>query len=505
MPQHAQPTKDIFSNLPKINFSQTTLFTAFLNSICLKMKNSDLLQILQKLSPTERRALRKFVQSPWFNQREDVTQLLDFLDNGLKKTPETLTKAAAHEAIYPNLPYDDKQIRRLMSYLLKVVENFLTHCIRMEDVRQNDITLATAYRKLGLEKHARQALIAAEASLKTMQVEDENHYESLYLLEAETLAFSESAKRTAPRNLQAVSHSLDLAFLVRKLRQSSAALSHQAVTNIAYDLGLLNTVLDFLENSHLPAQQPAIGLYFYFCRAATTEDVSYFEKLKSGLLQHGGAFVAGELRNIYLLAINYCIRRINGGAARFNADLFELYTAALEKGILLENGQLSRFAFKNIAALALRLGEFAWTQSFIETYGPTLEGRHRRNYTDYNLAKLHYARRDFPKAMQLLHKVEYEDVFLSLDARVLLLKIYFEQGETEALESFIQSFQRFLNRKKELGYHRENYLNTLNFTNKLLNVNILNKNEKEYLRQEIEQTGAVGEKEWLLERLLNSV
>ena len=180
------------------------------------------------------------------------------------------------------------------------------------------------------------------------------------------------------------------------------------------------------------------------------------------------------------------------------------YSAALQSDVLLENGQLSRFAFKNIVALALRLGEFDWAEGFIEKYSSALDARHRRNYTDYNLAKLHHARRDYAKAMRMLHKVEYEDVFLNLDAKVLLLKIYFEQGETEALESFILSFQRFLQRKnKELGYHRENYLNTLHFASKLLTINELDKLEKERLRSEITGAKALGEREWLLEKLGN--
>lgn len=464
------------------------------------MISSDLLSILQKISPTDQRALRKFVASPCANQRADVAQLYNFIEKHRELSPTCLSREAAHEAIYPGQPFDDKQVRRLMSYLLKVVEKFLTQTERMADGRQNDIALAAAYRKLGLEKHARQALEAAAAAQKNEQGRDFQHYETQYLLEAEALAFSESASRTAPRNLQAVNHSLDLAYLANKLRQSCVALSHQAVANVEYDLGLLGLVLGYLDGNELAEQHPAIGLYFYFYQAATTGEETYFEKLKAGILRHGGTLTPAELRLIYLLAINYCIRRINEGAVRFNHDLFELYSAALQSDVLLENGHLSRFAFKNIAALALRLGEFDWAEDFIEKYSPAVDARHRRNYTDYNLAKLHYARRDFPKAMRLLHKVEYEDVFLSLDARVLLLKIYFEQQETEVLESFIQSFQRFLNRKKELGYHRENYLNTLTFTSKLLNINVLNKKEKEHLLQEIEQTKAVGEKEWLLER-----
>jgi len=466
------------------------------------MKSSDLLNLLQKLPAEDRRALRKFVRSPYHNLREDVQRLFDFLDNKLEKDFDGISNEAAWEAVFAPQSFDHQQFRYCMSYLTKVIEEYLTVKEATADPVQSQLHLATAYRKLGLEKTTRRSLDRAAELHQRSGHQDLHFYEKNYLLEAETLAFSEGNKRTAPRNLQAVNHSLDLAFLAKKLRQSCVALSHGAVANVEYDTGLLNLVLGYLTEAPWLDAHPAIALYFYYYKAATTGDDGFFEKLKTGILENGKALPNSELRLVYLLAINYGIQRYNKGEGRYLNEVFDLYRSALEREVLSENGHLSRYAFKNIAGIAIRLGEFDWTAGFIEKFGPTVEAAHRRNYTDYNLAKLHHARRDYAKAMHLLHKVEYEDVFLNLDAKVLLLKIYFEQGETEVLESFIQSFQRFLQRKsKELGYHRENYLNTLNFTSKLLTINPLDKAEKERLRSEIVGAKALGEREWLLERL----
>ncbi|MBI1227939.1 MAG: hypothetical protein GC192_22095 [Bacteroidetes bacterium] len=466
------------------------------------MKSSDLVHLLQKLPAEDRRALRKFVRSPYHNLREDVQLLFEFLDKKLEKDFAGISNEPAWAAVYASQPFDHQQLRYCMSYLTKVIEGYLTIKEATADPVQSQLHLAAAYRRLGLEKTTRRSLDRAAELHQLADHHDLHFYEKNYLLEAETLAFSEGNKRTAPRNLQAVNHSLDLAFLAKKLRQSCIALSHGAVANVEYDTGLLPLVLDYLENADWLDAHPAISLYFYYYQAATTGDVGYFEKLKKGILENGQALSDSELRSVYLLAINYGIQRYNKGEGRYLHEVFELYRSALERQVLLENSQLSRYAFKNIAGIAIRLGEYDWTADFIEKFGPTVEPRHRRNYTDYNLAKLHHARREYDKAMRLLHKVEYEDVFLNLDAKVLLLKIYFEQGETEVLDSFIQSFQRFLQRKsKELGYHRANYLNTLIFTNKLLNINQLDKVEKERLRSEIIEAKALGEREWLLERL----
>lgn len=208
-----------------------------------------------------------------------------------------------------------------------------------------------------------------------------------------------------------------------------------------------------------------------------------------------------ELRSLHFLAINFCIQRFNRGEEHYLGEVFGLYQNGLQQGILLINDQLSRFAFANIAGIAIRLGEFAWTEDFIKQFAPKIERQHRRNYQDFILAKLHFARRNLDQAQTLLQNVEYEDVFLNLDAKVLLLKIYFENNEMEVLDSFISSFQRFLQRKKGLGYHRENYLNTLQFTRRLISLNPYDKKEKEALKMEIEGTKALGEKEWFLGQL----
>ncbi len=465
------------------------------------MKKSDLFHIIQKLPPENRRSLHKFIHSPYHNLRDDVKNLYAFLGKHAEKTPLAITFENAHSAAYPNQPFDMQKLRYCMSYLMKVIERFLTVMEATTDPVQNQLHLTAAYRKLGLEKHTRRALERAVAMQDRNAHTGADFYEKNYLLESEAYFYAEGMKRTAPRNLQQVNQSLDLSFLAKKLKESCLALSHGAVANVAYDTGLLELILGYLENAPWLDQHPAIALYFYYYRAATSEDSHYFEKLKNGLLQTGYLLPSEELRNVHLLAINYGIQRFNKGEESYLHEVFDLYKSALGKGILLENGRLSRFAFKNIAGIAIRLGEFDWTEGFIEKFNKAIEPRHRQNYTDFNLAKLHYARKDFDKAMHLLQQVEYEDVFLNLDAKVLLLKIYFEKDEMEVLDSFINSFQRFLQRKKGLGYHRENYLNTLQFARRLIALNPFDKKEKEGLKSEIEATKTLGEKEWLLEQL----
>ena len=117
------------------------------------------------------------------------------------------------------------------------------------------------------------------------------------------------------------------------------------------------------------------------------------------------------------------------------------------------------------------------------------------------LSKLRFEQGGLGQAMERLRQVEYEDLFLNIDAKVMLMKIYYELQEYDALDSFLRSFERFIRRHKELTYHRENYLNVIYFTRKLLEVNPFDKGARAALRHEVEGVAALTERRWLLERV----
>ena len=92
-------------------------------------------------------------------------------------------------------------------------------------------------------------------------------------------------------------------------------------------------------------------------------------------------------------------------------ETFELYQQALANDILLENGQLSAFAFTNIISIALKLGQTDWTINFIETYQHYLDIRIKETYVQYSIAKLKFTQRKYPEAMLLLQEVDSTDLF----------------------------------------------------------------------------------------------
>ena len=59
----------------------------------------------------------------------------------------------------------------------------------------------------------------------------------------------------------------------------------------------------------------------------------------------------------------------------------------------------------------------------------------------------------------------------------------------------------FIRRKRIIGYHKDNYSNFLKYAQKLISINHYDSDDKNELRQAIETTEPIMEKEWLLAQI----
>mgnify|MGYP001805086260 CR=1 FL=1 len=67
--------------------------------------------------------------------------------------------------------------------------------------------------------------------------------------------------------------------------------------------------------------------------------------------------------------------------------------------------------------------------------------------------------------------MEYSDVRYALNAKLLLLKTYYDLGEYETLLSLSESFRQYLQRKKEISdFNRKGYYGLLKFTRKIFQI-----------------------------------
>jgi len=278
-------------------------------------------------------------------------------------------------------------------------------------------------------------------------------------------------------------------------------LSLQAFVKKDYETGLLQPILKFLENSQW-LKEPAVAIYYYSYKALLDkDDVASFEKLRDLLQNEMGSFSPAELRDHYLIAINFCITRVNQGNRAFLRQAFELYKSGLVAEVFYENGQLSRWTYKNIVVAGLQSKEFDWVKDFIFEYAERLPKKIREGNKNHNLAHYYYEVKDYDRAMQLLVMTEFDNVLHNMFGKMLLAKMYYELKEQSALDNLLMSFKAYIQRKKGLGYHKNNYLNFIKYTKRLTSINFYDKAALEKLKTKIKEEQYLVERNWLLERV----
>ncbi len=464
--------------------------------------DAQIIRIFSRLGIAERRAVGDLARCPYFNRREEVVRLCDYLtEHAGRSTHPAIAPERLFEVACPGLPYDAKRLRHLQSYLLALVRQYLLLEEAQHAPAQQVPMLLRALRQRGMDDLFEKTWTGQFADMERQLLRDAQYHFQRYLLYQEQLEHASKRERSAKLNFQPLPDELTVYYVSEMLRHACLSSMHQAVAGQAYRMGLLEAILEAVKRDEM-LQIPAIAVYYHaYQMLQHPEDNTAFEHLKTSLAEHHARFSVDEQRGLYLLAINGCIRRLNAGRNAYVQEALDLYRATLQSGILLENGILSGFNYKNIIRLAAALKEHTWAEQFLDQYRAHLHPRERDNLFRYNRAFLYFQQQDYAHAMPLLQQVELEDPLNNLDARRMLLRSYYELGEWQALESLIQSFAAFLRRQKNLGYHRTTNEKLLYFVRKLLEAQTQSKKVRQALLSELEATPEVAERAWLLGKM----
>jgi hypothetical protein len=456
------------------------------------MEKSVLYEAFQSLSNAETREFGKFIQSPYYNLQPRAFLLFEYLLECVRAKKPPLS-SEAFQCIFPGQEYKDAAMRASNSYLYGLLEQFLVEQERAQNT-QSQVFLAAAYRKRNLPKHFKTALREAREQIEAQPWRDTGFYQDLYRVEWEQYQQDAVSRRTEALNLQAVSDTLDSDFIIKKLRVACFAISHQAVYKASYDIGFLPYIWEAAGRyEHIPIVSLYRLCYGFF---STENAFAYFSKFREILVMHAPVLPQEELRILHLLAINFGIKRVNESREGWLQETLSLYKSALERGLLMENGLLSRFAFNNIVAIALRVGEADWTSSFIHQNKPYLERQFREATAGLCLARVAYFQKDYKTALLHLQRADYKDTMNNLSAKTLQLKIYFETSEWDILESHLASMQTFIRRHFAIGYHRTNYSRIISYTRQMMQLDYKNQPTVLALLHSIEQDDILTEKEW---------
>jgi len=463
------------------------------------MLKSKLYLIIEQLSRKESDVIKNSLQSGLLEGKPHHEDLFDvFWKN--RSNPKALSRVQIRKQLFKN-KISDAQLRLHMSELYRMISHALVMMHTKNDFYYQDQTLIARFKHNEEHKLFDSQFSGAINRCENQPYRNTQYHEHLYELRFQEYTHISSSNRTRDLNIQTLLDQIDIIFFSKKLKQACFAIAHQSVYGQEYDYGLLNKILDDVERKDL-LQYPAIRLYYRAYRMLRSpKEATYFNQFKSDIDELKGFFPDTELQGVYRFAINQCIRLINRGRIEYGTVALDLYEEALNSKYLLVYGYLSRFTFKNIAAIAVKIGEFERAEKFSNEYYLSLRKEERNSALNFNQALIGYHRKDFDVALNCLQEVDFKDHLFNLAAKVIQMKIYYEMEELDLLDSHLDAMQMYILRKKVIGYHKTNYKNIIKMTRKLLKIKPNDNTSNQHLKNEIVNAEVLTEKKWLLRQL----
>ncbi|SER15717.1 hypothetical protein [Neolewinella agarilytica] len=468
------------------------------------VEKNPLISLYQSFDKSDGRRLGKWLDGPTHNQREDVRALHAYLtgnDDRLYKT-SALTKTRIWKRIFPGEDFDDARLRQTFHWALKATEAFIAYEHWNGRAINPQLSLISGLRQRGLLSATQRSIRKARQLQERATIRNETFHRSQYQLELEYDEYRVYHQLLEKPRFQEIADSLDLSYLIEKLKVSCNMLFHARVYREEFDVHFLDEVLEYVRRFDLD-KYPALAIYFYIYRGFTEADEQgeNISLLRDTVSTHGDSLTAIDRRYVFLMAINICISNMNLGQEAYVRESFEWYRLGLEQDVIAKHGQMTRTTYLNIVSNAIKLKEYDWTAGFIETYTHQLEEDVRENTERFARARLGYEQKDYDTIMPLLVQVDFKHPVYNLLAKTLLLKIYYELDEYDALDSQIDSMTTYIRRKELSDLHRDNFNNIARLTRQLSRIGPGRKGKLAALRKKVEATSPLSDKKWLLEQI----
>jgi len=305
------------------------------------MNKSKLVRVLLSLKKKELKEFQQFLDSPFFNQREDLRALYQLICQQLQKA-QVMNKEALHQQLFPKQDFFIIKFDLLLSYLFRLLRQFLLFKEQQDHGLYNQLTLARAFRKRGLTKDFAKTVQRLNQQLEQQALRNAEYYHFTYQLQWEEHLELSARQPSEESSLQRMNDTIDLSYFALKLRHACLLIAHRNVYQSDHQEDFLPKILQQIRSNNL-LTHPTIGLYYYcYSMLTQTDQETYFLQFKQLLFTQGHCFPESEIRDLYLLATNYCVRQSNQGQTDYIQQLFELYREGLGKGYIIRKSKCTQ-------------------------------------------------------------------------------------------------------------------------------------------------------------------
>jgi hypothetical protein len=476
---------------------------------------SKFLDIVKTFSPQELKDFRDFIHSPYHNRNKKVRLIFEIVKkNAPAWESEKLSKEKIFQKLFPGKQYNDVVMRILLSDLVKLTEEFLAFSRYKTSPFIGKKLLLDELKERKLDSFHSRHLRLAEEMLVSSGITNQSYFLDLYNLKSSYIDFMIAHDKQIQTTAEVLKQGEHLLFfsLIGLLNTAHELLTHQEIVNISIDV---NLVAEFLKDFNLDAfmgylkkidheYYPVAAIYYYMYKTCEDEKDEYYFKLKELVEENLHRFGREEKFNLLIILESTCVSKLSSGKQEFYRHLMDIYEFMIKEDLLTHTKKdyIQTNLFRNIFYIAVILKKYEWAEEFIEHYNTRINPEQKENMFHFSRAFLCFEKKQFENALENISKVTHKFFVFKFDAKVLMLKIYYELEEYEPALSLIDSFYHFLSNNKSIHSHdRERFGNFLKYLKLFIKLKDgPQKKDAGLLKKEISSAGNIINQKWLIEK-----
>ena len=429
------------------------------------MQKSRLIGLLKGLEATEIKEVNKFLMASYFNSKKKCVELYAYLIRYYPNFDDSkLEKAAVFYKLFPEgQRYEDSNMRKLMSDLSKLIEQFFIFKELSTNKEQQQLLLANAYvkRKLNKELH-----LTIKKILSKKEIPHIRFYLNRFLL-CWKLYESEWVKSTAGyQYFTDCLQYLDLFFAHSKLKLGLEYYNLTKRYSLQTPIFLVKAAKKFAKVDLNP-ECYVLRLYTNFLDLIEQKETSLesFNKIHSYLQKSIPVLEKEDANDILNALYNYANAQVGKGKKEFRTACFELLKTGATKSIFIQNGIFPNTIFLNICIAGSRQYQFAWIEQFIKKNQRFLLPKKReltlqqcqsyiefyKGIKDNQVTRLELAL----NILQQLHPSSLEDnIRVNMQMLRTLYELFSRKKTAELLEAIHKkshAFEKFASRNKQIS------------------------------------------------------
>jgi hypothetical protein len=462
------------------------------------MKKSKLISLLETFNSSEWERFKSFLRAEYFNKNKSALELYYYLYDRKEELCK-VNKSDACKEISTNIPFSQAKLAYTISDLFQLAEQFLSVERFLSDSIKHKSTALEIYSERNLQKHYRYLYNTLSEELELEKYSSESLLAGYQLNKVALVHFTKRKVRKYDPSIMESYLSLNSFYYLSLLKNICTILSWRGVVSgelstSEVSMKLIEALLEKIDD-----QAPLIQIYLIIYQLYDTgnpQNAERFNKMMALVDEYREEIEKGEMREVYLAAINFGVREIRRGNTEYISPVLRIYDESIESGYLFEDNYLSHWTYTNVIRLGLQSNRFEWTEQFMYKYRELLPPEFKDDAFNLNFADLLFNTEKYDDVLEHLLQLTFSDPSYQLASRIILIKTFYEQGNIESLLSALASFSVYLKRNKTIS---NAYKKTcLNFCGLLNQIMRNNPKKRAQVQEKIKTTQPLAERAWLL-------